>query len=173
VRRAAVIPTLALALAGCSLAPAAPRSTSTNSSHEVPTPAPTQRVIAVATGPLTAIEAFATAYINWSAHTVSARMRALAALSVGQARAEVTLAAAQTGRDYELLRGGISNAGTVRAVAPVMSARNQYAVVTLERTSATNTSAYNGLKPAWHLALATVVREPNGGWVVSHWQPES
>jgi hypothetical protein len=39
-------------------------------------------------------------------------------------------------------------------------------------TSATNTTAYQGLRPAWHVAVATVVRQ-RGGWVVSDWQPES
>ena len=123
-------------------------------------------------GVKTAIEAFATAYINWRADNVSARMRALAALSVGQARSELSLAAAQTGHDYELRNGGIANSGTVRAVAPVLGAAGQYAVVTLEHTTASNTNAYQGLRPAWHLALATVERQ-RGGWVVSVWQPES
>ena len=57
--------------------------------------------------------------------------------------------------------------------SPPCSARaDQYAVVTRERTTATNTTAYRGLRPAWHLALATVTR-PRGRWVVSGWQPEN
>ena len=66
-----------------------------------------------------AIRAFVTAYINWNAQTVSADMRSLAARSVGQARAAMTLAAAETAGDYELQRGGIANSGTVEAVAPL------------------------------------------------------
>ncbi len=100
-------------------------------------------------------------------------MRALATISVGQARAAVALLASQSAQDYELRRGGIANSGTVRAVAPVRGAGHEYAVVTVERTTATNTSAYDGLRPAWHLALATVARVRGGGWAVSSWQPES
>jgi hypothetical protein len=172
---------LAIAAAGCSLLPGpkptpGPKPsppTPAERAHELPTPQPRQTVSAAATSPVVAIEAFATAYINWRAGNVSARMRALAALSVGQARSELSLAADQTAHDYELRNGGIANSGTVRAVAPVLGAAGQYAVVTLERTTASNTNAYQGLRPAWHLALATVKRQRGGGWAVSVWQPES
>jgi hypothetical protein len=85
----------------------------------------------------------------------------------------MTLAAAQTAGDYELQRGGISNHGTVEAVAPLPRHQNQYLVVTLESTSATNTTAYQGLRPAWHVALATVTEQRAGQWVLSAWQPEN
>jgi hypothetical protein len=124
-----------------------------------------------------AVTAFATAYINWSAATVSADMRRLAARSVGQARTAMQLAAAQTASDYELQHGGIANSGTVEAIAPARGARDQYVVVTRELTTATATTAYEGLRPAWHVAVATVSRQPSGRWVgrwvVSGWQPES
>ena len=122
---------------------------------------------------ISAIRAFATAYINWTAQTVAADMRRLAASTVGQARSAMTLAAAGTTGDYELQRGGISNRGTVEAVAPLLGRRSQYVVVTLESTSATNTTAYQGLRPAWHVALATVTEQRAGRWVLSAWQPES
>jgi hypothetical protein len=120
-----------------------------------------------------AVRAFATAYINWTARTVAGDMGSLAARSVGQARSAMTLAAAQTADDYELRRGGISNQGTVEAVASLPGHRNQYVVVTLESTSATNTTAYQGLRPAWHVALATVAEQASDQWVVSGWQPEN
>jgi hypothetical protein len=179
------LPLVALAIvpAGCSLLPSpkptpGPKPTPTplqraERAHELPTPQPRQTVSVAATSPVVAVEAFATAYINWRADNVSARMRALASLSVGQARSELSFAAAQAGHDYELRNGEIANSGTVRAVAPVLGAAGQYAVVTLERTTASNTNAYQGLQPAWHLALATVKRQPGGGWAVSVWQPES
>ncbi len=85
----------------------------------------------------------------------------------------MALAAAQTADDYELRRGGIANHGVVEAVAPLPERRDQYVVVTLESTSATNTSAYRGLRPAWHVALATVTEQAPGEWVVSGWQPEN
>jgi hypothetical protein len=119
------------------------------------------------------IEAFATAYINWTAQSVAATMRALTRITIGQARSEVSLTAAQTAQDYELQRGGVANSGLVEGIAPVLGRRNQYAVVTLERTTATNTTAYQGLRPAWHLALATVTRLAPGQWVISAWQPEN
>jgi hypothetical protein len=85
----------------------------------------------------------------------------------------MTLAAAGTAGDYELRRGGVANAGTVEAIAPLASQKHQYVVVTLESTSATATDAYQGLEPAWHLALATVLELPAGRWVLSGWQPEN
>jgi hypothetical protein len=85
----------------------------------------------------------------------------------------MTLAAAQTADDYELQRGGIANHGTVEAVAPLPRKPDQFVVVTLESTSATNTTAYQGLRPAWHVALATVTELPGAGWVLSAWQPEN
>jgi hypothetical protein len=122
---------------------------------------------------MAAIRAFATSYINWNAQTVAGDMRWLAARSVGQARAATTLAAAQTAHDYELNRGGIANSGTVQAVAHLPGAANRYVVVTRELTTATNTNAYQGLRPAWHVAIATAVQSAPGRWVVSNWQPQS
>ena len=100
-------------------------------------------------------------------------MRELAARSIGQARAATQLAAAQTAEDYELQRGGIANTGTVEAVAPLAANVDQYAVVTRELTTATATTAYQGLRAAWHVAIATVTQVSPGSWVVSGWQPES
>jgi hypothetical protein len=143
--------------------------------HEYPAataPAP-QHVPTASPGPAAAVRAFATAYINWTAATVTARLRTLATLSVGQARTAMTLAAGQTARDYELRRGGVANRGTVEAVSPLSGSATRYVVVTRERTTATATDAYQGLKPAWHVALASVVRVPGGGWALSGWQPEN
>jgi hypothetical protein len=142
--------------------------------HEFPSPAPApQRASAGAANAVQAVQAFASAYINWSASTVVARMRILAGASVGQARSATQLAAAQTARDYELRRGGIANHGTVEAVAALPGGRHRFVVVTRESTTATATTAYQGLRPAWHVALATVVRLRGGAWVLSGWQPES
>ena len=92
-------------------------------------------------------------------------MQALAGQSVGQARSAMELTAAQTGSDYELRRGGIANSGTVEAVAPLAGQPDRYAVVTRERTTATATDAYQGLQPAWHVAVATVVSSVrSAGW---------
>jgi hypothetical protein len=142
--------------------------------HEYPSPPPPRQTAARSSASATeAIRGFASAYINWDAQSVSARMRGLAAVSIGQARAAMTLAAAQTAGDYELQRGGIANHGTVEAVAPLPRRRDRYLVVTLESTSATNTTLYQGLRPAWHVAVATVSELRPGRWVVSAWQPEN
>jgi hypothetical protein len=141
--------------------------------HEYPSPRPPRESVSARSVSATrAVRAFATAYINWSADTVAADMRALAGRSVGQARSALELAAAQTASDYELQRGGIANSGTVETVAPLPGASRRYVVVTRESTTATNTTAYDGLRAAWHVALATVTRVRDG-WVVSGWAPQS
>jgi hypothetical protein len=171
-----------LAVAGCVNLTAPPRSATRPTSklaqaqatHEYPSPPPPRQSAAGASATaLQAIDAFATAYINWTAASVAADTRALAAQSIGQARSIMSLTAAETARDYELQRGGIANSGTVEAIAPLRSTRDRYVVVTRELTTATKTSAYQGLRPGWHLAIATVTQLSPGRWVLSGWQPES
>ena len=116
---------------------------------------------------------FTDAYINWTADSVGQDMRTLAAASIGQARSALQLAAAQTAGNYELKRGGIANTGTVEAIAPLPNGKDRYVVVTRESTTATNSAAYQGLRPAWHVVIATVERSAAGGWVLSSWQPQS
>lgn len=136
-------------------------------------PAPVQTAADAAPSAGAAVAAFALAYINWNTHTVGRDMRRLAARSIGQARAAMQLAATQVGSDYELQRGGIGNRGAIEAIAPLRQGHNRYVVVTRELTTATATTAYEGLRPAWHVAIATVARAGGGGWVVSGWQPQS
>ena len=178
-------PSAALALSGCSVlgstAHTATSASTTNSkvaqaqvTHEYPAlSAARQTVASPAAAPVAAIRSFATKYINWRAGTVARQMRELARQSVGQARSEMELAAANTAQDYELQRGGVANSGTVEAIAPLDRRRGQYVVVTRERTTATATTAYQGLQPAWHLTLATVVQQTPGHWALSRWQPVS
>ena len=101
-------------------------------------------------------------------------MRALEAISIGQARSEVALAASQTAQDYELRHGGDRQLrAPSRRSRPCSGSRDQYAVVTRERTTATNTTAYQGL-PAGVAPDPGHGDEADGGrWVVSGWQPES
>jgi hypothetical protein len=117
-----------------------------------------------------AVRAFVQRFVNWDAADVKARLEGLARASVGQARTAMALEAAQTGADPELAQTGVANHGTVEAVAPVPG-RGRYVAVTLESTSAADSSAYEGLAPAWHLALVRVSRRGNA-WVVSGFQPE-
>lgn len=153
-------------------APRASKLAEAQRTHEYPGPAVHQAAVGLPTA-VEAIDVFATVYINWTAATVSNRMRALAKLSIGQARSAVLLLAAQTARDYELARSGIANSGTVEAIASLLGSHDEYVVVTRERTTASNTTAYQGLAPAWHVALATVARVMAGGWTLSSWQPEN
>jgi hypothetical protein len=141
--------------------------------HEYPSSFVRQRAAGGARGAAAAVVAFATAYINWDAQSVTGDMRTLAAGSVGQARSAMQLAAAETASDYELERGGIANRGSIEAVAQLRGRRDEYVVVTRELTTATATTAYQGLQPAWHVAVASVVQERPGVWVISGWQPES
>jgi hypothetical protein len=165
-----------VALAGCGGGGTPHRPTNlqiARETHEYPSPKPPRESVSAASlSAARAVRTFATAYINWTADTVAADMRALAARSVGQARSALELAAAQTASDYELRRGGIANSGTVESVAALPGAGRQFVVVTREWTTATNTTAYEGLRPAWHVALATVARV-GGGWAVSGWEPQS
>ena len=132
-----------------------------------------QTASAPAADPVVAVEAFASAYINWDASTVADDMRRLAARSVGQARSAMQLAAVQTAQDYELARAGVANQGSVEAIGPVTGRPGQYAVVTLERTTATDSTMYAGLAAAWHVAIATVTQVAPGRWALSGWQPEN
>jgi hypothetical protein len=141
--------------------------------HEIPTPAPPQKALGGWRSPVQAVEVFAQWYINWTADTVATHLRVLAQAGIGQARSAMTLAAGQVGKDSSLKLGGIANSGTVEAIAPVTGERNVYAVVTRERTTATNTSAYHGLRPAWHVTLATVTQVDGRLWTISVWQPEN
>lgn len=141
--------------------------------HEYPAPAPRQSVIGGWRSPVQAVEVFAATYINWTASTVSARLQALAEVSVDQARSAMSLAASETAKDYELRRSAVANSGTVEAIAPLGSGGDRYVVVTREETTAANSSAYRGLAPAWHVILATVTRVMGGLWVLSDWQPEN
>jgi hypothetical protein len=141
--------------------------------HEIPTPAPAQTALGGWRSPVQAVQVFAQEYINWTAASVAARLRVLAQAGVGQARSAMTLAAAQVSHDSSLTLGGIANSGTVEAIAPVTGERNVYAVVTRERTTATNTSAYQGLRPGWHVTLATVTEVDGWLWTISGWQPEN
>jgi hypothetical protein len=78
--------------------------------------------------------------------------------------------------DASLHQARIANHGTVEAVARLRGSRDCFVVVTREQTTSSESSAYQGLAPAWHLTLATVAAEPDAGarrWVVSGWQPES
>ena len=177
-----------LGVAGCAVSPpgsSPARVTSTrvtsaralvvqaNRAHEYPAPAPRQAVVGGWRNAAQAVSVFAVTYINWTAATVSARLQALAEVSLGQAHSVMLLAASETARDYELRRSSVANHGTLEAVAPLPSAPHQYVVVTREETTSAIGTQESGLAPAWHVTLAAVTRVAGGLWVLSRWQPES
>jgi hypothetical protein len=173
---------LAAALAACAAvggcgSPAAPTPSKVEqaqATHEYSASAqPSQRPDRTGSSPTRMIQAFANTYINWDAQTVTTHLRALAAASVGQARSAMELGAATAAHDYELQRGGVANSGSVEAVVALQGSANRYVVVTREQTTATDSTAYQGLRPAWHVTVATVTQLAPGAWVVSGWQPES
>jgi hypothetical protein len=181
---------LALVLSGCGLAMPVPGTgataqttpaagTATRSSgapaltdNEVPTPPGPAEHAPGAGSAVGAVRTFAIGYINWTAADLRSRLSRLAADSVGQARSAMELAAQQTGSDPELTQAGVANHGRVEAVSALTGGAGRYVVVTLESTTATDSSDYEGLAPAWHLAVATVAHR-GGRWVVSGWQPKS
>lgn len=109
--------------------------------------------------------------VNWSAATVVARQRELAAISLGQARAQALQAAASAKADTVLARSQVANTGEVVAiVAGEGPATGEWVIVTREQTS--GRGDYAGLPPTLHDTYAQVTRTPRG-WVVSRWSPQS
>ena len=142
--------------------------------REVPSPAAApERASRSEPAPARAVRDYAERYINWNAASVTAILSNLAGASVGQARSAMALEAAQVASDPELAQNGIANTGTVEAVAALAGSSSRYVVVTRERTTATLSSAYQGLRPAWHVTVAAVSQVAPGRWVVSGWQPEN
>ena len=190
---------LALILAGCGLtdpyssqhpiATSTLRSTSTTSTTATETnadPAPerggtipsaaqaAQSTPAAGAGrptPRAALERYANLNMNWTAKTVAGVQDQLAAISVGEARAQALQAAASYGQDTTLQASRVANTGTVVAIAPGQgSAAGWWVVVTREST--TGQGDYAGLPPTDHVTDAQL-EHTGTGWVISSWSPQS
>lgn len=133
--------------------------------------APRPRPAALGQTPEAAVGTFARLYINWTATTVAAHLDRLAHSSSGEAASEMARAAQESRSDYELHRSGVFNRGTVESIAPQHGHPRRYVIVTLEATGATS-KEYAGLRPAFHVTLASVERT-TAGWTVSAWLPQS
>jgi hypothetical protein len=121
--------------------------------------------------PQAAIDRYAALYVNWTAAGVAANQRRLAAISLGQARAQARQAATSLARDPELTNRSVSNTGTVVAIAPGQgAAAGLWVIVTREQT--TGKGDYAGLPPTLHIIYAKLTRTANG-LVVTRWQPEN
>ena len=192
--RLALALTLALALAGCGIKdPNAARalrttttSTSTSTTPQAGDPVPerggtipsgaesTQQQLAARAGartPQAALSRYAQLEINWNAGDVGRIQRELAAISLGQARAEALQADASDGRDSVLQRSKVANSGTVVSIAQGQAAAaGRWVIVTSEST--TGAGAYAGLPAALHVTYATLTRA-RSGWIVETWQPQN
>jgi len=121
--------------------------------------------------PQAALARYAELYVNWTAAGVAANQRQLAAISLGQARAQALQAAASLARDPELTKSAVSNTGSVVAIAPGQhAAAGLWVIVTREQTI--GKGDYAGLPPTLHVIYAQLTRTTNG-WVVTQWQPEN
>jgi len=123
------------------------------------------------TSPQAALARYAELYVNWTAAGVAANQRQLAAISLGQARAQAFQAAASLARDPELTESAVSNTGSVVAIALGQgAAAGLWVVVTREQTI--GKGDYAGLPPTLHVIYAQLTRTTNG-WVVTRWQPQN
>jgi hypothetical protein len=161
-------------------APTTPSTTTTNAD-----PAPerggtipagtraTQTQLASGAGqptPQSALEQYARLYVNWSARTVAADQRALAAISVDQARAQALQAATSYAHDQTLQQSGVANSGHLVAITASITTPGTWVLVTSEQT--TGKGDYAGLPPTLHVTYAQVTRA-SSGWVVSEWAPQN
>lgn len=106
-------------------------------------------------------------YGNWTSTTASRQLTRIAALAVGQARAELRQAAAQSTIDHQQ-RAARSRA-TVEAInVRGRGRRRQGLVVTRERVRGPDLP-FEGWR--YRVTLAAIERRANS-WVVSRWMPQ-
>lgn len=120
--------------------------------------------------PRAALEQFARVYVNWTAATVAANQRELAAISVGQARAQALQAAATYTRDQTLRQSGVTNTGVLVALTQSLTTPGRWVLVTSEQT--TGNGDYTGLPPTLHVTYAQITHVLSG-WIVSAWAPQN
>ena len=104
---------------------------------------------------------------NWTSATAPARLRRIAALSVDQAHAELSQAAAQALNDGQ--QGGARSRATVEAARVRGTGERRVAlVVTRERVAAPDLPSAGW---RYRVTTATLERRPDG-WVISRWAPQ-
>jgi hypothetical protein len=125
---------------------------------------------AAPSSPKAALTQYVRLYVNWSARSVVDVQHQLAALSIGQARAQALQAAASYRRDQTLAQSGVANSGHLVAITPSLTTSGQWVLVTSEQT--TGRGDYSGLPPTLHVIYAGLTRTASG-WVVSEWAPQN
>jgi hypothetical protein len=117
--------------------------------------------------PQATLELAAGLYGNWTSATAGRRVRRIAALSVGQAYAELRQAAAQAGVDRQ--QRGARSSATVEAISVRGRGPRRWAlVVTRERIVAPDLPA-EGWR--YRVTVALLKRRADG-WVISRWAPQ-
>ncbi len=176
-----VVLSAVVALSGCTN-PDAPSTTteaasasSPQNTGEPPAPPPVSSQAQAATEvqptPAKALETFAQLYVNWTYRTLTSNQRKLAAMSVGAARLAERQAAASSQADSTIARGHIYNTGQILSIAPELSQRGTWVVVTREQTGGSS-SEYQGLQAAYHVTLAKLAHVQQG-YVIESWLPQS
>jgi hypothetical protein len=125
---------------------------------------------APATTPQAALSTYAQVDTNWTAHTLGAVQTKLAAISVGQARANALQAAASYGKDTVLQHSQVSNTGQVISIAPDQKQAGVWVVVTSEHT--TGQGDYAGLPSQLHVTYARLAHTANQ-FEVEQWSAQS
>jgi len=121
--------------------------------------------------PQAALARYATRYVNWTAQTATSVQRQLAAISLGQARAQALQAAASYAHDRALNASRVANHGSVISIAPGHgAAATWWVIVTQEQT--TGTGDYTGLPATDHVTYAQL-QHTRSGWIVSQWSPQN
>jgi hypothetical protein len=121
--------------------------------------------------PQAAIARYTTLWVNWTAQSIPAQQRQLAAISLGQARAQALQAAASLQNDAQLTQNQVSNTGSLLAATPGQgAAAGKWIVVTQESTS--GQGDYQGLPASLHVIYAQLTHTPQG-WVISGWSPQN
>ena len=126
---------------------------------------------AASPSPQTALKRYAAIYLNWDAASVVAIQRRLAAISLGQARAQAQQAATSASRDPKLPDSKVTNRGRGIAISPGQwAAAGDWVIVTREQTS--GQGDYQDLPATLHVTYAAVTHT-TAGWVVSQWAPQN
>ena len=121
--------------------------------------------------PQAALERYASRYVNWTAQTVTSVQRQLAAISLGQARAQALQAAASYAHDRALNASRVANHGSVISIARGHGAAAAWwVIVTQEQT--TGTGDYAGLPATDHITYAQL-QHARSGWIVNQWSPQN
>ena len=117
--------------------------------------------------PEATLERAALLYGNWTSASVASRLRQMAALTIGQAHAELSQAAAQALTDRQ--QSGVHSSATVEATSVQDAGQRRVAlVVTRERITAPDLP-----HAGWRYQVTTAALERRAdGWVIFRWTPQ-